>query len=43
MFLHVRPLFLEIYYLGTFDKKEDAYRAYCKKADELFGEFANYG
>lgn len=26
------------YYLGTFWEKEDAYKAYCKKAKELFEE-----
>lgn len=27
-------------FLGNFDKKEDAYKAYCDKAIELYGEFA---
>lgn len=28
-------------YLGMFDTKEDAYTAYCQKAHELYGEFAD--
>lgn len=31
------------YVLGYFDKPEDAYKAYCQKAKELNGEFANEG
>lgn len=30
-------------YLGRFDTPELAYQAYCEKAKELYGEFANYG
>lgn len=30
------------FHLGYFDTKEAAYAAYCKKAAELFGEFARY-
>jgi hypothetical protein len=30
-------------FLGYFDDKEDAYAAYCEKAKEMFGEFANLG
>lgn len=29
--------------LGSFDTPELAYAAYCEKAKELYGEFANYG
>lgn len=33
-----------IYYrLGQFSTPEEAHEAYCKKAIELFGEFANFG
>jgi len=31
------------YFLGYFDSKEAAYAAYCEKAKELHGEFANLG
>ena len=31
------------YYLGRFDNPEDAYKAWCKKAKELHGEFFNDG
>jgi hypothetical protein len=31
------------FYLGSFDKPEEAYAAYCAKAKELYGEFANLG
>lgn len=31
------------YSLGRFDCAEDAHKAYCKKSDELFGEFSNHG
>lgn len=30
-------------FIGYFDTPEEAHEAYCRKADELFGEFANYG
>jgi hypothetical protein len=30
-------------YLGLFHTPEEAHKAYCDKADELFGEFANFG
>jgi hypothetical protein len=30
-----------IVYLGIYDSIDDAYHAYCKKAEELYGEFAN--
>lgn len=33
----------KIYYIGIYDTPEEAHEAYCKKADELHGEFANYG
>lgn len=29
-------------YIGCFDNPIDAHKAYCDKADELFGEFARY-
>ncbi|EFQ9579820.1 HNH endonuclease [Salmonella enterica] len=31
------------YHLGRFSDKEAAHKAYCKKVDELFLEFANHG
>jgi len=33
----------KVYYLGVFPTKETAHQAYCKKATELQGEFANFG
>lgn len=30
-------------HLGYFDNPEDAHKAYCEKAKELHGEFANFG
>jgi len=30
-------------FIGNFSTPEDAHKAYCEKADELFGEFANHG
>lgn len=29
-------------HIGAFDDELKAYEAYCEKADELYGEFANY-
>ena len=29
--------------LGKYNSAEEAYQIYCKKAKELFGEFANFG
>jgi len=29
------------FYLGVFQNPEEAYKAYCNKAKELHGEFAN--
>jgi hypothetical protein len=31
------------YHIGYFDTPEEAYRAYCKKAKEIHGEFFNTG
>jgi len=31
------------YSLGTYTTPEEAHNAYCNKADELFGQFANHG
>jgi hypothetical protein len=31
------------YYLGEYHTAIEAHKAYCNKASELFGEFANYG
>ncbi len=31
------------FFLGSFDKAEDAYAAYCSAAIKLFGAFANFG
>jgi len=31
------------FHLGTFNTKEEAYSAYCKKAKELHGEFSSTG
>lgn len=31
------------YYLGRYDTEEEAYEAYCKKGQELHGEFFNPG
>lgn len=33
---------LKNHFIGYFDTPEEAHAAYCKKATELFGEFANY-
>ena len=33
----------KLIHLGYFLTEEEAYRAYCEKAKELFGEFANFG
>lgn len=30
-------------HIGSFDTKEQAYEAYCQKAKELHGEYANHG
>ena len=32
-----------VIYIGSYGTPEEAHKAYCKKADELFGEFANHG
>ena len=33
----------EHFYLGTYETAELAYKVYCAKANELHGEFANFG